>query len=172
MGPPIVRDATTEDAEACARLYEPFARRTVASFEESPPTAAEMAERIARSRKAHAWVVAEDSGTLLGYAYGGTHRPRSAYRWTTEVSAYVAAPAQGRGVGRALYTHLLRVLEERDYRLAVACVALPNEPSIGLHESLGFQQVGRFSGIGWKFGRWHDVLWFQRALGPGTGAPA
>ncbi|ANY05262.1 GNAT family N-acetyltransferase [Pseudonocardia sp. HH130630-07] len=160
-----IRDATSADAGACAAIYAPFVTGTAVSFESEPPDAAQMAGRIATARRHHAWRVGTDpDGTVLGYAYGAPFKPREAYRWTCEVSVYLHPDARGRGAGRALYTDLLDRLAERGMVVAVAVLTLPNDASVGLHRSLGFTEVGVFPGVGWKLGRWRDVVWYRRAL--------
>ena len=119
----------------------------------------------ARIRKSHVWLVCEREGRIVGYAYGGRHRERAAYNWTVEVSAYVDQNAQRSGIGRELYTALFDELKERGYRLLVAGITLPNEPSVGIHEALGFYPVGIFKNSGLKYGRWWDVGWWQLDLG-------
>jgi L-amino acid N-acyltransferase YncA len=157
------------DAEAIARIYAPYVTDTVISFEYEPPTAAEMAGRIERLTTTHAWLVAEDGGEILGYAYGCPHRERAAYRWATEVSVYVDPRHQRRGAGRSLYEALLAELAAQGYRVALAGIALPNDASVGLHEACGFTPVGVYQGIGFKHDTWWDVGWWQRELARGTG---
>ena len=123
----------------------------------------------ARIRKAHVWLVAERDGRIAGYAYGGPHRERAAYNWTVEVSAYVDRSAQRDGVGRELYLALFDELKRRGYRLLVAGITLPNEASVGFHQALGFQRVGVYKNIGFKFDRWWDVGWWQLDLGEPAG---
>lgn len=131
-----------------------------------------MAERIAATQATHAWLILEDSeGGVAGYAYGGPFKPRAAYRWSTEVSVYVDRGRQRTGGGRALYEALLDRLADRGYRMAIAGMTLPNDPSIGLHQAMGFDLVGTQRRIGWKHGQWRDVTWMQRALGPDDGPP-
>jgi L-amino acid N-acyltransferase YncA len=163
----LVRDATVEDAAACARIYEPYVRDSAVSFELEPPTAAEVAGRIAAALARHAWVVLEDGGRVVGYAYGGPFNPRAAYDWSTSVSVYTETGRRRTGAGRALYTALLDRLAARGFRTALAGVALPNDASIGLHTAIGFEPVGTYRRVGWKLGRWHDVTWFQRPLDDG-----
>jgi L-amino acid N-acyltransferase YncA len=121
-----------------------------------------MAERI---RAAHVWLVAERDGAIVGYAYGGTHRSRAAYNRTVEVSAYVDQSAVRGGIGRELYLALFDWLKERGYRLLVAGITLPNDASVGFHQALGFTRVGVYKNIGFKFGEWWDVGWWQLDLG-------
>lgn len=165
-----IRDATADDAPACAAIYAQYVLDTVISFETDPPTPAEMADRIADAARDHAWLVGTDDGLVVGYAYGGPHRTRAAYRWSCEVSVYLEPTRRRTGAGRLLYDALFTRLAERGLRIALAGIALPNEASVGLHRALGFEPVGTYRRIGWKHGAWHDVLWMQRHLA-GDAAP-
>ena len=167
----LVRDATVDDAAACARIYEPYVRDTVVSFELEPPTAAEVAARLAAAHARHARLVLEDDGRVVGYAYGSTFNARAAYDWTTSVSVYIEPGRRRTGAGRALYTALLDRLAARGYRTALAGIALPNDASVGLHTAMGFELVGTYRRVGWKLGRWHDVARYQRPLGDPTDDP-
>lgn len=171
----LIRDADAErDAAACAEMYAPYVRDTAISLEERPPTPADFAERIARITSTHPWLIAEDEEEVLGYAYGARHRERAAYRWAVDVAVYVAPRRQRRGVGRALYRTLFELLAEQGFRIACAGITLPNEASVGLHESLGFEPVGIYRNVGWKLGAWRDVGWWQLGLtqaGDGDGPP-
>jgi phosphinothricin acetyltransferase len=161
----IVRDATPEDAAACAAIYAPYVTGTVITFEEEPPTAAQMAQRITEAQSAHAWLVLEDAGRVVGYAYAGPYKTRAAYRWSCEVSVYLHPVFHGRGGGRALYEALFARLADRGYRMLVAGLAVPNDASVALHRAVGFEPIGTYRRIGWKHGAWRDVLWMQRPLG-------
>jgi L-amino acid N-acyltransferase YncA len=167
-----VRDATAEDAAACAAIYAPYVTGTAVTFEDEPPTTEEMAARIAAAQRGHAWLVLEDGGRVVGYAYGGQYTERAAYRWACEVSVYLETGRRRSGAGRALYEALLARLAERGYRTAVAGMTLPNPASEGLHRALGFEPVGTWRRIGWKAGAWHDVAWTQRPLGNAGDPPA
>jgi L-amino acid N-acyltransferase YncA len=153
------------DVEGCRRIYAHYVETTAVSLEHEPPEHAETARRVAG---AHVWLVAvHDDGRgeqVLGYAYGGPHRPRAGYRFTTEVSVYVDPSHRGRGVGRALYVPLLDALRTRGLHLALAGVTLPNPASVRLHESLGFERVATFPEVGHKLGRWHDTGWWALRL--------
>jgi phosphinothricin acetyltransferase len=166
--PPLtLRDAAPADAAACAALYAPYVTGTAVSFEDVPPSPAEMARRIDAYGASHAWLVAELDGALVGYAYGSPYRPRPAYRWTAETSVYLGLDAPRRtGAGRALYTALLERLAARGYRQVITGIALPNDASVGLHRALGFTEVGVERQVGWKLGAWHDLLRMQRSLAP------
>ena len=163
-----VRHATPADAAACAAIYAPYVTDSAVSFEEEPPSTEEMARRIEGSI---AWLVLEDSGRVVGYAYAGTFHPRAAYRWACEVSVYLEQGRRRTGGGRALYEVLLPHLTERGYRTAIAGMTLPNDASAGLHRALGFELVGTYRNIGYKFGAWHDVAWTQCTLAGGDAVP-
>lgn len=159
-----IRPARVDDAGAMLSIYAPIVESTTISFELQPPSADEFAARIAKVSHAWIWLVAEHDGDVVGYAYGSQHRERPAYRYSTETSAYVAPAARGQGVGRRLYEALLPQLAARGYCHAYAGIAMPNAASVALHEAVGFRPVGRFPSVGRKFGAWHDVAWFHRAL--------
>jgi L-amino acid N-acyltransferase YncA len=165
----LVRPATEADAAACAEIYAPYVTDSVISFELEAPSAKEMAARIAGAIE---WVVLEDDGRVVGYAYAGPFAPRAAYRWAAEVSVYLERGRERRGGGRALYEELLRRLTQRGYLMAIAGMTLPNPASEGLHRALGFEPVGVYRRIGYKHGAWHDVAWTQRKLSPGAEPPA
>ena len=167
-----IRDADpAPDGAACAAIYAPHVEGSAVSFEERAPDAAEMAARIERYGASHAWLVAEREGEVVGYAYATAFNERPAYRWSTSVSVYIAGDARGEGVGRALYEALFDRLRERGFRMACAGITLPNEASVGLHESLGFKQIGVNPEIGFKNGAWRDVGWFQLELAPRPDGP-
>jgi L-amino acid N-acyltransferase YncA len=160
-----VRPAVEQDAASVVRIYAPYVEQTAIAFEETVPTPDEMAARIKKCRTRWQWLVAKIDGDVVGYAYGSQHRERAAYRWSVEVSAYVDRHHHRKGIGRALYERLLAELAEKGFCNAFAGITLPNDPSVKLHTSMGFEPIGTFRSIGWKFGRWHDVAWFQRQLG-------
>jgi L-amino acid N-acyltransferase YncA len=161
------------DAAACAAIYAPHVEASAISFEERPPSAAEMAERIARTAATHPWLVAERGGEVAGYAYACRHRERPGYRWAVDVSVYVADGHRGQGVGRDLYEELFARLRRQGFHTACAGITLPNRASVALHERLGFLAVGVNRRIGWKDGAWRDVGWWQlQLLPPGDDRPA
>jgi len=168
----LVRDAIATDAAACAAIYAPYVTGSAITFELDAPDAATMAERIAAAQAAHAWLVAEDDGAVIGYAYAGPWKGRPAYRWSVEATVYVAAEGHGRGIGRALYEALLDRLAALGYRTVVGGVTLPNDASVGLHRAVGFEPVGTFPRIGWKLGEWRDVHYLVKHLGPPDPPPA
>jgi len=159
-----IRSATVNDAENVLSIYSPVVQETAISFELTVPAVDEMRRRIQSALQTHAWLVAETNGELAGYAYGSAHRPRQAYQFSVEVSAYVNAHHRGQGVARALYQALFEALRQQQCHCAFAGIALPNDPSIALHRSMGFQRIGVFREVGYKFDRWHDVDWWQLRL--------
>lgn len=163
---PLVRLATEADGAACAAIYGPFVEDTAISFELTPPTADELAARIARTTARTPWLVVEVDGVVRGYAYGTRHRDRPAYDWTVESAVYVDRAFAGRGIGKAAMAALLDVLRLQGFHLVVAGITQPNPASTGLHEALGFARIGQFEAIGWKQDRWHGVEWFGLELGP------
>ena len=163
-GPLAVRIAAESDAVALAAIYAPIVVETAISFESVPPTAAVMAKRVRSTLPTHPFLVAERSGQVVGFAYGGAHQARDAYQWSTNVSVYVAASARGSHVGRRLYGVLLPILAAQGFHAAFAGIALPNAASVALHEAMGFERLGVYREVGFKHGRWHDVGYWRRSL--------
>jgi L-amino acid N-acyltransferase YncA len=165
------RAATPDDAAAIAEIYAPFVTASAVSFEAEPPGEPAMRARIEAGGGLYPWLVGEaGDGTILGYAYAARFRERPAYRFAVETSVYLRSGAAGRGLGRGLYEPLLEMLESQGFTQAIAAITLPNEASVRLHEKLGFQRAGTYRQVGWKFGQWHDVGLWQRALAK-TGTP-
>ena len=163
------RDATPDDIPAIARIYGREVETGIASFEEVAPSEAEMAARLAKIQGLGLpYLVAANDDELLGFSYAGPFHNRSAYRFTLEDTVYVAPSAQRRGVGRALLTRLIERCEVIGCRQLMALiVGTEGNPSIALHEVLGFRMTGTMRAVGYKFGRWADVVTMQRAIGPG-----
>lgn len=169
----LIRPAAQEDCAAIADIYRPYVEDSPISFEESPPDASEMSRRIAGDKPGfYPWLVAEENGGLLGYAASSPFRTRPAYRWIVETGIYLAPEAKGRGIGRALLSKLLEVLERQGYAAAIGAIALPNAPSVALHEKLGFFHSGTYRQVGFKLGEWRDVGLWQKELAQRTANPA
>ena len=166
-----IRIASTGDARAIAAIYAPYVTDTVISFELEPPGEIEMAGRIDGVLRRLPWLVCEQDGDILGYAYASRHRERTAYQWSVDAAVYVAPRAHRRGVGRSLYAVLLAVLRLQGLQGVFAGIALPNDASVGLHEAMGFAPVGVYRRVGFKLGAWRDVGWWGMALGPAAPDP-
>ncbi|NKE35086.1 N-acetyltransferase [Natronococcus sp. JC468] len=160
-----IRVATPADAPAVREIYAPFCESTAVTFEETPPTEDELADRIASTLEDHPWLVCERAGEVVGYAYAGPLRKRRAYQWVVELSVYVAEGARRAGVGEALYESLFAVLERQGIRDAYAVTTVPNPSTVGFHERLGFERLVDFPAIGYAEDEWRDVAWWRRSIG-------
>ncbi|MGJ7917304.1 arsinothricin resistance N-acetyltransferase ArsN1 family B [Massilia sp. LXY-6] len=159
-----LRDAIPADAAAIAAIYNHYVAATPVSMETDPVMPGEMAQRIAQVQDAALpWLVLEEDGRVLGYAYAGKWRARPGYRHAVESSVYLDAGERGRGLGAILYRALLARLHGR-FHTVIGGIALPNAASIALHERLGFRQVACFPEVGHKFGAWIDVGYWQLTL--------
>ena len=159
----VVRSATFADAEAVAAIYAHYVLHTIVTFEEEPPDAAEIARRIEKVQTAGLpWLVADDHGVILGYAYATQWKERIGYRTSVETTIYLAHDATGRGIGSQLYSELFRLLERKGLHAAIGGIALPNPRSVALHEKFGMRKVAEFAEVGTKFGQWVTVGYWQR----------
>jgi L-amino acid N-acyltransferase YncA len=162
--PRLIRFAETNDMAAIAAIYAPYCESSAITFETEALSPGQMAQRFTRLGQKYPWVVAEIDGAVAGYAYGGPHHERAAYRWASNVSVYVDDSYQRNGVGRDLYRALFDVMRLQGFTQAIAGITLPNDPSVALHKSLGFQLMGVYKNIGYKLGAWRDVGWWQLPL--------
>jgi phosphinothricin acetyltransferase len=160
----MIRPCTSRDAAAICEIYNSFVRDTIITFEETPVSTAEMAQRISDVTARFPWLVAEEQGAIAGYAYATPWKARSAYRFSVETTVYVAPGHVRRGVGAALYRDLIAALRKLDVHCAVGGIALPNPASVALHEKLGFKKIGQFVEVGRKFDRWVDVGYWELIL--------
>lgn len=169
--PAKIRLAAESDAAAMVGIYAPVVEGTVISFELVPPSVDEFRSRV-RDISAYApCLVYEHDGGVVGYAYASKFRARPAYRFTVETTVYVHADHRGRGVGRALYRSLLACLRLQGFRRAVGGITLPNAASVALHETMGFTKCAVFAKVGFKFGGWHDVGFWELELAPHVADP-
>ena len=167
-----IRLATVDDALSIQAIYAPFVADTVISFELTPPSVDEMAARIQKTAGKFPWLVCVAADQQIGgYAYASSHRERAAYQWSVDVSVYVSPAYQRRNIGRALYTALFELLRALGYQNAYAGITLPNPASVGLHTAVGFEPVGVYQQVGYKFGAWHDVGWWALSLNCPTTEP-
>lgn len=160
------------DSARVAEIYAPAVVGSTISFEEVAPDAVEMAQRMHKVLVRLPWLVAEEEGRVVGYAYASAHRERASYRWSVDISVYVDPTQHGRGIGRALYDALLPILRRQRFVNVYAGIGLPNPASVALHESIGMTRVGVYQRVGWKMGRWVDVAWYElRLTQPGDSPP-
>ena len=167
---PLIRPSRDEDVVAITRIYAHHVLNGTGTFETTPPTEADMAQRRADVLgKNLPWLVLEDDdGRVIGYAYGNWFKPRPAYRFSVEDSIYLAPEAAGRGLGRLLLAELVAVLERSGIRKVMAVIGdSDNAGSVGVHRALGFEHMGKIAGVGFKHGRWVDVVIMQKRLGDG-----
>ena len=161
----MIRDATPADAAAIAEIYNHYVLRTIVTFEEEAVPVPEIAERI---QEVYAdrlpWIVAEREGTVVGYAYASKWKGRCAYRYSTEITVYLAHDQAGRGIGSELYGRLFPMLKDRKLHAAMGGISLPNPASVALHEKFGMEKVAHFKEVGYKFDRWIDVGYWARIL--------
>lgn len=169
----LIRPARETDFKAIAAIYRPFVTDTAITFETNPPDADEMRQRWRKCTTASApYLVAEHAGKVVAYAYAQAFSQRAAYRWTVENSIYVSPAVQRQGVGRSLLGALISAAEQAGFRQMVALIAAGQvRGSVELHRALGFAEVGLLKSVGYKHGRWHDVIYMQRALGAGATSP-
>lgn len=162
---PTIRAAEPADAAGIAAIYNHFIEHTVVTFEEEPVSAEEIGRRMEDVRSASLpWLVAEQAGRIVGYAYATKWRARSAYRFSTEVTVYLDPAASGRGIGSAVYDALFSLLRARGLHVVIGGIALPNDASVALHEKFGMKKVAHFAEVGFKFGKWVDVGFWEGTL--------
>lgn len=166
----LIRFATTADTDGCLAVYAEY-METVITFETELPSHEAFAGRIRSYGAVYPWLVAEENGEILGYAYAHRAQERAAYGWNAELSIYLARRAAGRGLGTKLYGALLALLQKQGVRNVYGIVTLPNPASEALHRSFGFRTVGAYHRSGYKNGRWIDVGHFEKQIGSFDGAP-
>lgn len=163
---PTIRLADENDASQMLEIYAPIVQETTISFELEPPSKTEFQNRIKSYQQQMPWLVCEINGELAGYAYANPYRTRAAYQWSVESSVYIGENHRRKGVAKALYTALFKLLQLQGFYNVVAAIALPNQPSVAVHEAVGFVSVGVFHRVGFKFGKWRDVGYWQLSLQP------
>lgn len=166
-----IRVACAADAPRLLEIYAPYVRETAITFECETPTAEEFEGRIASTLKAYPYLVAEEEERIVGYAYASPFHDRAAYRWSAEVSIYVDRAYHRMGIGRKLYQSLEELLKRQGVTNLNACIAYPNPSSIAFHEKEGYRLVGHFTQCGYKQGRWWDIVWMEKMIGPHTIPP-
>ena len=175
-----VRTATPEDCDALLAIYGPYVVKTAISFEYEIPTREDFRGRIEKVLKEYPYLVAEEDGVILGYAYAGIFHGREAYKHAVETSIYVGENQRGRGIGKLLYTHLEELLLKQNVYMLYACIARADEEndphltnaSIAFHEHVGYRLVGVHEKCGYKFNRWYSIVWMERLISERPNHPA
>ena len=167
-----VRFARPEEAAVLLEIYRPYVEKTAITFEYDVPTAEEFRRRMETTLQKYPYLVAEEDGRILGYAYAGPFVGRAAYDWAAETSIYVGWDCRRQGVGRALYERLEELLGKMGVLNVNACIGLPEQEdeyltrnSADFHAHLGYELVGTFHNCGYKFGRWYDMVWMEKLIG-------
>jgi len=160
----MVRLATAKDAAQIAEIYNHYILNTIITFEETPLTSNEILQRINLENTKLPWLVVEKENQILGYAYAGEWKKRTAYKHTVEATVYLKHGEEGNGYGIDLYSDLITQLKKLDYHLIIGGIALPNDSSIALHEKMGFQKVAHFKEVGFKFDQWIDVAYWELVI--------
>lgn len=160
----IIRPVLPSDAKELLAIYAPYVTDTTITFEYDIPSISEFTNRIKNISKSFPYLVAEENGKILGYAYASTYYARAAYDWNCELSIYLDKDARSKKISSQLYDTLEKELVSQGYVNLLACISLPNDISIAFHKKRGFNQVAHFPKIGFKFEQWHDIVWLQKRL--------
>lgn len=163
--------ANKEHYDAIFQIYKPFITDTIISFETIPPPFEEFSQRIVNTLISLPWLVCLYDQKVIGYAYASKYRQRVAYQWSVEVSVYINADYRRRNIATGLYTSLFGILELQNFKNILAGISLPNDASVSFHESMEFRKIADYDKIGYKFGKWHSVGWWQRSIGKKTNPP-
>jgi len=160
----IIRKVELRDAEEITAIYNHYIENTIITFEEEPITIDEMASRIETISSQYPYLVYEENGKVVGYAYATQWKTRSAYRYSAENTIYLHPDAKGKGIGSVLFQKFLMEIKNTNLHVLVGGIALPNAASVALHEKFGFKKIGQFEEIGFKFGKWIDVGYWELKL--------
>lgn len=159
-----IRRAVIDDAAEILSIYAPYITDTCISFETEVPAVELFSKKMEEISSGYPYLVCEMDGRITGFAYACRHRERAAYKYSVDVSIYIDKACHRNGIGRLLYTKLFELLTEQGFYTAFAGITLPNEKSLGLHQSFGFNIVGTYHNVGYKFDKWHDVIWLEKPL--------
>ncbi|MBR6826230.1 MAG: N-acetyltransferase [Oscillospiraceae bacterium] len=160
----MIREAMERDIPGMLEIYSYYVENTAVSFEYTLPTVEEFARRLEEHKEVYPWLVWEEKGEILGYAYAGRAFERAAYSWNAEISCYLKV--RGKGMGRKLYEIIEGILKAQGVRKVYAVVTSANEPSVAFHKAVGYKEVLTYQDVGFKFGQWYDVIWLEKQLLP------
>lgn len=163
-----IRLAERKDTKGILAIYAPYIENSAFSFETTVPTEDAFWQRIQKTLTTSPWLVCTIDDKVVGYAYAGAHRYRAAYQWNQESSVYVHPGFWRRNIAKILYITLIELLKIQGYTNLLAGIVLPNPPSIAFHQSLGFQLIGTYHKVGYKFGQYHDTQWWELFIGDGN----
>ena len=167
----VIRTATEADADELLAIYAPYVIDTVITFEYTVPSVEEFAERIKHTLVKYPYLVALEDNVIVGYAYVSAFKGRAAYDWAVETSIYLKKDCKGKGLGTKLYLALEEVLKRQNILNLNACISYPNPESVRFHERLGYKTVAHFTQCGYKFEKWHDMIWMEKMIGEHTSNP-
>lgn len=159
-----IRQATVEDVPRILEIYGPYVENTAISFEYTVPTLEEFTERFLGITAQFPWLVWEENGMLLGYAYGSLPFERAAFQWSAEASIYLRPEARGKGIGKKLYAALEQLLQQQGYRKVYAIITTANTPSVAFHKAAGYRHTATMPDCGYKLGTWHGTIWMEKDL--------
>lgn len=159
-----IRTVTLNDAKALIDIYSFYVLNTTITFEYETPSVSEFTQRIQKITQKYPYLVATLNDEIIGYAYATSYKERAAYDWSVETTVYVKNDKHGLGVGKKLYTHLEQALKEKNIVNMLACITYPNSKSIDFHTKFGFEKVGYFPKVGYKFNEWRDIVWMQKII--------
>lgn len=159
-----IRPATLQDVPRILEIYAPYVENTAISFEYTVPTLEEFTQRFLGITAQFPWLVWEENGIVLGYAYGSLPFERAAYQWSAEASIYLCPEACGKGIGKQLYAALEQILQAQGYRKVYAIITTANEPSIAFHQAVGYRLTATMPDCGYKFGKWYGTVWMEKDL--------
>ena len=159
-----VRHATVQDVPRILEIYAPYVQNTAISFEYAVPTLEEFTQRFLGITAQFPWLVWEENGAILGYAYGSLPFERTAFQWSAEASIYLCPEAQGKGIGRKLYAALEKILKAQGYKKVYAIITTANAPSVAFHEAVGYRHTATMPNCGYKLGNWHGIVWMEKDL--------
>ena len=159
-----VRQATVQDVPRILEIYAPYVKNTAISFEYTVPTLEEFTQRFLGISAQFPWLVWEENGTVLGYAYGSAPFERAAFQWSAEASIYLCPEACGKGIGKKLYAALEKLLQDQGYRKVYAIITTANAPSVAFHEAVGYRHTATMPDCGYKLGNWYGIVWMEKDL--------
>lgn len=159
----IIRFATPDDSSALLKIYAQYIKTPV-TFECALPAEEEFSKRIGNISKCYPYLVCEKNGSIVGYAYANRHMVREVYQWNAELSVYLDPSFTSRGLGKKFYRILMEILKLQGVKTVYGCITAPNAKSEALHAGLGFKVLGTYHNAGYKNGKWHDVVWFEKAI--------